>query len=165
MTDTLIRPIAANDSEAVARIYNHYVRDTVVTFEEEEVAAVEMGRRIDQVQNALLPWLIAEEGGAVIGYAYASKWHSRSAYRYSAEATVYLDPLHTGRGVGRSLYRKLLAVLREKDIHSVVGVIALPNPASIALHEQLGFSKVAHFREIGFKFDRWVDVGYWQVSP
>ncbi len=165
MNDVLVRPVTGADSEAIARIYNCYVRDTVVTFEEEEVSPRDMGGRIEQVTGASLPWLVAERDGSVIGYAYAGKWHGRSAYRYSVESTIYLDPAHTGKGVGASLYARLMGLLREKTIRAAIGVIALPNPASIALHERLGFTKVGHFREVGFKFGRWIDVGYWQASP
>jgi L-amino acid N-acyltransferase YncA len=101
--------------------------------------------------------------GKVVGYAYASKWKSRSAYRYAVESTVYLDPRFTGQGIGRHLYGSLIAELRQRSLHAVIGGIALPNPASIALHERMGFVKVAHFKEIGWKFNQWIDVGYWEL--
>jgi phosphinothricin acetyltransferase len=160
----LVRSAQHDDSEAIARIYNHYVRETVVTFEEQEVSAREMAARMDQVVAASLPWLVTEQAGSVIGYAYAGKWHGRCGYRYSVESTVYLDPDHIGRGAGKALYSELLTRLRAQSIHTVIGAIALPNPASVALHERLGFSKVGHFTEVGFKFGRWIDVGYWQTS-
>jgi phosphinothricin acetyltransferase len=161
----LIRPVTAADSPAIARIYNHYVRNTVVTFEEDDVSAQEMARRIDGVLNASLPWLVAEREGLVRGYAYASKWHGRSAYRYSAETTVYLDPSETGKGLGSELYKNLINMARERSIHALIGVIALPNPASVALHDRLGVLKVGEFRQVGFKFGGWVDVGYWEAHP
>ena len=114
--------------------------------------------------SAPLPWLVAEQTDQVIGYAYASKWKERCAYRYSVESTVYLDPSFTGQGIGTKLYEALLAILQRNSIHIVIGGIALPNPASVALHERLGFNKVAHFKEVGYKFNRWVDVGYWEAS-
>ena len=161
-----IRPAQAADAGAIARIYNHYVRETHVTFEETPVDAAEMATRIAETGAASLPWLVAQSSAAsagdVLGYAYASKWKGRCAYRHSVEATVYLAPGATGRGLGFALYNALLAQLREHRLHAVIGGIALPNPASIALHEKLGFEQVAHFREVGFKFGRWVDVGYWQ---
>ena len=101
--------------------------------------------------------------GTALGYAYASKWKGRCAYRFAVETTVYLDAPAHGRGLGRRLYERLLAALRESGMHVAIGGIALPNPASIALHEKLGFRKVGQFEEVGFKLGRWVDVGYWQV--
>jgi L-amino acid N-acyltransferase YncA len=100
----------------------------------------------------------------IVGYAYASKWRARFGYRHSVESSVYLAPDQQRRGLGGMLYRRLLARLREQGCHAVMGGIALPNPGSVALHEKLGFEQVAHFREVGRKFDRWVDVSYWQMT-
>lgn len=158
----MIRDAAPSDAAAMAGIYNHYVMETVVTFEEEPVAAAEMARRIEAVQAASLPWLVAEEGSRVAGYAYATPWKARSGYRFSAEITVYLSPEHGGRGIGSKLYGQLFPILQDRGIHAVMGGIALPNDASVALHEKFGLRKVAHFKEVGFKLDRWIDVGYWQ---
>lgn len=160
----MIRAATAADAAAIAAIYNHYVRSTVVTFEESEVAEDDMAERIAEVEAAGLPWCVAEDAGAVLGFAHASKWKGRCAYRHTVEVTVYLEPSATGRGWGRRLYEALFDALRERRIHAAIGGIALPNPASIALHERLGMSKVAHFREVGRKFERWIDVGYWQCT-
>jgi phosphinothricin acetyltransferase len=159
----LLRAATAEDAAAMAAIYNHYVAQTVITFEEEAVGAAEMATRLANVSATSLPWLVAEENGTVLGYAYASRWHARSAYRYSVESTVYLDPRHTRRGLGTALYGELFRMLRERGLHSVIGVIALPNAASVALHEQIGMRQVGHYREVGYKFGEWVDVGYWQA--
>ena len=156
------REAAASDAAVVAGIYNHYIRETVVTFEEEPVSAAEMAGRIEEVQSASRPWLVAESDGRVVGYAYAGPWHVRSAYRFSAEITVYLAPTHVGRGIGSKLYAELFPILQARSIHAVMGGIALPNEASVALHEKFGLRKVAHFEQVGFKFNRWIDVGYWQ---
>ena len=158
-----VRPATADDAAAVARIYSHYILHTTISFEEQPVGATEMAARIAEVVSGCLPWLAAEQAGQVVGYAYAGKWKGRHAYRYSVETSVYLDPRFTGQGIGTCLYRALLAALREKSIHVAIGGIALPNEASIALHERLGFGKVAHFKEVGHKFGRWIDVGYWQI--
>jgi phosphinothricin acetyltransferase len=160
--DVTVRPATGEDATAVAGIYNHYVTETIVTFEEEPVTVAEMARRIADVQAAPLPWLVATCDGAVVGYAYASRWKARIGYRHSAESTVYLAPGQSGRGIGTRLYSDLLGLLRAQGIHAVMGGIALPNAGSIALHEKMGFRKVAHFEEQGFKFGRWIDVGYWQ---
>jgi L-amino acid N-acyltransferase YncA len=165
MSDIRIRPAVPDDAEAIARIYNHYVLNTTISFEDQAVPAAEMTARMADVESASLPWKVAVDGGRVVGYAYAGKWKGRCAYRHSAESSIYLDHEVHGRGIGRRLYQALLADLRERSIHVAIGGIALPNPASIALHERLGFSQVAHFKEVGFKFGRWLDVGYWQVTP
>ena len=159
---TTIRGASASDAAAIAGIYNHYVTDTVVTFEEESVSVAEIARRIDEVRFASLPWLVAEVDRHVVGYAYSRPWNARSAYRFSVEITVYLAPAHAGRGIGSTLYGELFPILRARRIHAVMGGIALPNEASVALHEKFGLRKVAQFEEVGFKFNRWIDVGYWQ---
>jgi phosphinothricin acetyltransferase len=160
----MIRPATTQDAAALAAIYNHYIVNTVVTFEETPISAEDMKARLAEVAAANLPWLVAEEGGKVVGYAYASKWKGRCAYRYSVESSAYLAPEAVSRGWGTKLYTALFAALREKSIHAVIGGIALPNPASVALHEKFGMQKVAHFSEVGYKFKQWVDVGYWQMK-
>ena len=162
MTEVTVRSASAADADALARIYNYYVENTVVTFEEEPVSPVAMAARVAEVQGLSLPWLVAEVETKVIGYAYAGKWKVRSAYRYSVETTIYLELGYEGRGVGKTLYAALLPHLRARGIHAVIGGVAPPNEASVALHEKLGFDHVATFREVGFKHGRWVDVAYWQ---
>lgn len=163
MTNAIIRPVSAADSDAIARIYNYYIEHTVVTFEEQSVSAADMAARIAEAQGLSLPWLVAEVEGEVAGYAYARRWRPRSAYRYSAEITIYLERGHEGRRIGTTLYSALLPLLRERGIHVAIGGVALPNDASVALHEKLGFERVATFRQVGFKHDQWVDVAYWQL--
>ncbi|HSB97695.1 MAG TPA: GNAT family N-acetyltransferase [Spongiibacteraceae bacterium] len=169
----MIRPATTSDAEVISQIYNHYILNTVVTFEEVIVTASEMAARIQAVQDHSLPWLVCEldnrtvgkstAGNNIVGYAYAGIWNGRSAYRFSVECTVYLDHAVVKRGLGTALYDALFAMLRSKKLHSVIGGIALPNEASVALHEKFGLTKAAHYKEVGFKFDRWIDVGYWQV--
>jgi phosphinothricin acetyltransferase len=163
MTSASIRPATPADSDVIAAIYNHYVANTVITFEEDAVPAHDMAARIADVQAHDLPWLVAELDGAVVGYSYASRWKARSAYRFSVETTIYLKHGCAGRGVGKQLYAALLDILRTKRIHAAIGGAALPNPASVALHEKLGFERVGTFRQVGFKQGRWVDVAYWQL--
>ncbi|MDQ3034339.1 MAG: N-acetyltransferase family protein [Myxococcota bacterium] len=158
----VIRAVVPADAAAVAAIYEHYVAETIVTFEEERVGAAEMARRIGEVTSAGLPWLVAEERDGIVGYAYATRWRARSGYRFSVEVTVYLAPEQTGRGLGSQLYGELFPRLAALGVHAVIGGIALPNAGSVALHEKLGMQKVAHFREVGFKLGRWIDVGYWE---
>ena len=159
---TTIRAATAEDGEDLARIYNHYIANTVVTFEETLVNAAEMAARVIDIHALALPWLVTQSPVGVNGFAYASRWKGRCAYRFSVESTVYLDPGATGQGLGSLLYSALLERLRELGCHTVIGGIAMPNIASVALHEKLGMRKVAHFAEVGFKLGRWVDVGYWQ---
>ncbi len=157
-----IRDATADDAEAIAAIYNHYVTQTTVTFEEVPVAAAEIARRMGDVRAADLPWLVAERDGRVVGYAYATPWRTRHGYRFSVEVTVYVAAGEERRGIGAALYGVLFPRLQARGIHAAMGGIALPNDASIALHEKFGMRQVAHFRETGFKFGRWVDVGYWE---
>jgi L-amino acid N-acyltransferase YncA len=158
----MIRPCTPADAAAICDIYNHYVRETVVTFEEAPVGQAEMAQRIADVTSRL-PWLLWLEAGAILGYAYATPWKPRAAYRHSVESSIYLAPQATGRGIGPSLYKALIAELRQQDVHCVIGGAALPNPASVSLHEKLGFTKVAEFKQVGFKFGRWIDVAYWEL--
>ena len=157
----MIREPLAEDAAVVCAIYNHYVANTAVTFGTDPVPETEMAGLIAAASDQF-PWVVWEDAGSVLGYAVASEWKSRCAYRYSVETTIYLDPGAGGRGIGAQLYSDLLDRVRTAGHHSALGGIALPNPASVALHEKLGFVKVGHLKEVGWKFDRWVDVGYWQ---
>jgi phosphinothricin acetyltransferase len=159
----MIRTATPDDAAAIAAIYNHYIATSTISFEEQAVTAAEMAQRIRDV-SATLPWLVREDGGRIAGYAYATKWRVRSAYRFAAETSVYVEQGRGGQGIGSALYTALLAELRARGIHMAIGGIAQPNPASVALHERLGFVKVAHFSEVGRKFDRWIDVGYWELK-
>jgi phosphinothricin acetyltransferase len=162
-TTSLLRAATPNDAAAIAAIYNHYVATTTISMETEPVGADEMAQRIAGIQDAGLPWLVLVEDGRLCAYAYASKWRARPGYRHAVESSVYVDPGLRGRGHGLALYRELLSRL-EGRFRTVIGGIALPNAPSIALHERLGFRQVACFNEVGFKFDGWVDVGYWQLT-
>ena len=158
----MIRDATPNDAEAIADIYNHYIRNTVVTFEEVEVDAAAFLARMNKVSASGFSWLVAVDNENVIGYAYSSRWNARVAYRHTAEVSVYLSVDFFGRGWGSRLYDALFSKLRQNGIHSVIGGVTLPNAASEALHEKFGMTQVAHFREVGYKFGKWLDVGYWQ---
>ncbi len=160
----MLRRATTADAAAQAGIYNHYVAHTIITFEEELVGTAAMAQRIEETLADGFPWFVwAGPDGMILGYAHASRWKSRCSYRYSAEATVYLDQAATGRGLGTQLYAAIIAELRALKMHAVIGGVALPNAASAALHEKLGFQKVAHFKEVGRKFDQRIDVGYWEL--
>lgn len=153
----------SSDAAAIAALYNAYVRGTVATFEVDEVPVYDMARRIGDVRARGLPWFALEADGAVRGYACATPWKTRAAYARSVETSIYLDAAACGHGWGRRLYATLLDRLCTMDMHLAIAGIALPNPASVRLHEALGFAPVGIFREVGFKLDRWIDVGYWQL--
>ena len=157
----MIRAATAADATAIAAIYNHYIKNTTITFEETPVAPADIAQRIATV-TADYPWLVLERDTRIVGYAYASRFHARSAYRFTVETTVYVASDAHRAGIGAELYADLLARLRALKLHRALGVIALPNEASVGLHEKLGFRKVGEFAEVGRKFNRWINVGYWE---
>lgn len=175
-----IRPATAGDAARCAEIYAPFVTDTCVSFEEEAPDAAEMARRI-AAYGASHGWFVAERMqaapggpetesdpvtgpvvGPVVGYAYGSPHKVRAAYRHSADIGIYVDPAFARQGVGRALLGALLPALGDKGMHAVFAVITLPNPASIALHEAMGFAPVGICRETGWKMGGWRDVGWWQ---
>jgi L-amino acid N-acyltransferase YncA len=159
----MIRDVEARDAEAICDIYNYFIKHSIITFEERSISVEDMRGRIRET-TASYPWLVYQREDRVLGYAHASQWKNRYAYRYSVESTVYIAPDFVGQGIGSELYGGLISLLQESGFHSVIGGIALPNPVSVALHEKMGFEKVAHFREVGWKFERWIDVGYWELT-
>lgn len=159
----MIRSAKKADADAIAGIYNHYVSNTVVSFEESQLSGLEMALRIDKVRKFGMPWMVAEGNEGIVGYAYATKWHERSAYKHTVEVSAYLAATAHSKGWGTLLYESLFRELRNSNIHVVIAGIALPNPASVALHEKFNMTKVGHLAEVGFKFGNWIDVGYWQV--
>jgi phosphinothricin acetyltransferase len=158
-----IRPATEADAPAVAEIYNWYVANTTITF---EVDAVPAGEIVQRMRNVLAAhdWLVLERAGEVLGYAYAARYHARAAYGLSTESTIYLRNGLGGQGLGTALYGELVRRTFARGYRQMVGGIALPNDASVRLHEKLGFVKVSHFPRIGRKFERWVDVGHWQLE-
>lgn len=161
--DIAIRFASDDDVADLTNIYNHYISNTHVTFETDRVTLPDMADRIAKTRAIPLPWLVAEATGTILGYAYASKWKGRCAYRFSIESTIYLDPKQTEKGVGSQLYSALIEAIRESSMRSIIGGIALPNDRSVKFHERFGFRKVGHFEQVGYKFGRWIDVGYWQL--
>jgi L-amino acid N-acyltransferase YncA len=159
----MIRSVKLNDAKAICNIYNHYIINTIITFEEKEVTEEEIKNRILKVTK-YFPWLVYEEEGIVVGYIYTDKWKERSAYRYSVELGIYIDSKYVGKGIGSKLMKEILNLLRTKSILSIIYGVSLPNEASIALCEKFGFKKIGQFEDVGFKFDKWIDVGYWELK-
>lgn len=159
----MIRKVESRDANAIASIYNYYVKNEIATFEEVPVSVEYFQNNIASVTKQF-PWLVFEENGQVLGYAYANIWKTRSAYNKSVEVSVYLKHGLNQRGIGSQLYKELIAILKREGFHVLIGGISLPNEASVRLHEKFGFEKVAHFKQIGYKFNTWVDVGYWQLT-
>jgi L-amino acid N-acyltransferase YncA len=158
----IIRDVTVDDAEAICDIYNPYIATTAISFEQQPVSAQDMRERITSV-TAKYPWLVAESQEGVIAYAYATRWRTRAAYDHTAESAIYVRQTAQRTGAGYLLYMTLFERLRRLSVHAVVGCITVPNPGSIAFHEKCGFTKVAHFPQVGRKFDQWVDVGFWQV--
>ena len=156
------RPAVPADAEAIRAVYAPYVENTVYTFEFKVPSVAEVSQRMQRHPGHV--WLVAEDAGEIAGYAYAWPFEDREGYRFTVETSIFLRQTRIGNGIGRALYADLLATLKQNGFATAVARIALPNPQSERLHEKLGFHKVAHFEKIGHKFDRWIDVGYWQRS-
>jgi phosphinothricin acetyltransferase len=158
-----IRLAAESDAAAMVDIYAPVVRDTVISFELVPPTVDEFRARVRDI-SAFAPFLVYEQDGRVVGYAYASKFRARAAYRFTVETTVYVHADFRGRGVGRALYDALLRCLRLQGFRRAIGGITLPNAASVGLHEATGFTKCAVFAKVGFKFGAWHDVGFWELE-
>lgn len=158
----MIREVTIEDATEICDIYNYYIENTIITFEEKLITVEEMQSRIREVTQ-FLPWFVFEKDNKILGYCYTAKWKTRSAYRFAVEITVYLKSGQQGHGLGSFLFERILDKLKTKNVHSVIGGIALPNEGSQKLHEKFGFKKVAHFNEAGYKFNQWIDVGYWEL--
>jgi L-amino acid N-acyltransferase YncA len=159
----MIRKAILSDAHRVCRIYNHYVENSSVTFETEAVSDEYMKDRIEKV-SANYPWLVFEEDEEILGFSYATRWKERQAYSFTAECAVYVDKNNQAKGIGSKLYSELIRECRNVGLHLLIAGIALPNEASIFMHEKLGFSYVGKFTEVGNKFGRWIDVGYWTLK-
>jgi L-amino acid N-acyltransferase YncA len=158
----LIRHADANrDAPSCAAIYAPFVTATVISLEEDAPDEHELAGRIDRITR-VYPWLVAEDDGDVVGYAYASQHRERAAYRWATDVTVYISPSHHRRGIGRALYEALFARLSEQGFHVACAGITLPNEASMNMHRALGFTEIGVYRRIGFKLGAWHDVAWLQ---
>jgi len=156
------RQATLKDAARIAEIYNWYIENTVISFEQVAVSVQEMRERIGKASE-LHPWFVFEQQSVVCGFAFAADFKSRGAYCQTVETTIYLDKDELGQSIGKSLYLHLINQLQLTSAHVLVATIALPNAQSIALHEKLGYIKCGHLKEVGLKFENWVDVGYWQL--
>jgi len=159
----MIRSVKNEDISQIKEIYNFYILNSIINFDENPASYEEINTIINTVSSKF-PWIVYEENKKILGYAYANSWKLRSGYLNTAETSVYLKPDELKKGIGTLLYSELINRLKKLDFHVLIGGIALPNEASIALHEKFDFEKVAHFKEVGYKFNQWIDVGYWQLT-
>jgi phosphinothricin acetyltransferase len=159
-----IRTARPDDADAIAAIYAPIVRDTFISFEQDPPSAEQMRARIVAV-TASLPWLVSvDAAGSVTGYVYAGRHRERAAYRWSVDSTAYVAAQHRGHGIGRGLYMALFEELAALGYCQAFAGIALPNAASVGLHEALGFVPVGVYRNVGYKCGAWRDVGWWQKT-
>jgi phosphinothricin acetyltransferase len=159
----IIRRATSEDAAAIAAIYGPYCETTVISFEETAPSGEEMARRIAAI-GAARPWIVLEDRGALVGYAYASPHHERAAYRWSVSTAIYIGRDHHRRGAGRALYTTLFGLLRALGYFQATAGITLPNPGSVGLHGAFGFAPVGVYRRIGYKTGNWHDVGWYQAE-
>ncbi len=159
----MIRPARTSDAKDIATIYNYYVENSIFTFDESPTSTEEMSNKILELTSNAYPFIVYEVRDSVLGFAYASPWKSRCAYKHSVESTIYIIPNSLEKGMGTQLYKELIQQLQKINIHTVLAGISLPNDLSVAFHEKFGFEKVAQLKEVGFKFNQWIDVGYWEL--
>ncbi|MDC8004690.1 GNAT family N-acetyltransferase [Aureisphaera galaxeae] len=162
-----IRRVAMGDTKTLCKIFNYYVKNSIATFEMKPHSFGQMEGKISSHPEAL-PWLVYEEDKVVMGYARATHWkgnaYNKSAYEGTFELSVYVNNKYRGRGIGKLLYAEVLRLMRRKGYRSLLGGIALPNDACVALHEHFNFVKTAHFKAMGIKLGKRIDVGYWQLN-
>ncbi len=162
-SEAALRLATPADAEAILRIYAPIVAETAISFELEVPSLAEMQSRITKTL-ATLPWLVCEQGGEILGYAYASRHRDRLAYQWAVDVSVYVGPNVRRQGIARRLYNALLGILRAQGYYNVYAGIALPNEASVAVHEAMGFRQAALYKQTGFKLGEWRDVGWWQLA-
>ena len=153
----MIRNVNATDTQAIAHIYNHYVLNTNISFETQAVTTADMLHRITSI-SAQYPYLVYEHEGHVVGYCYAHQWKERAAYSKTLETTIYIDKDVRHQGLGRIMVKLLIDLCRNEGYRALIACITQGNEASIKMHESLGFKQVSEFKEVGFKFDTWLDV-------
>jgi phosphinothricin acetyltransferase len=161
-SDIVIRPAVADDLSDIAAIYNHEIANSVATFDLEPPSGDYWHKRLAGAHEGDHLLVAVDADQDVVGYAYSWSYRPRPAYSLTRETSIYLDPSVRGRGIGRMLYPALLDTMAESGVHTAVALVALPNPGSVALHKACGFEHVGSMREVGYKFDQWVDVEWYQ---
>lgn len=159
----MIRPFKLEDTAQLLEIYNYYVLNSTATFDLEALTFDAFFDKVNRI-NTDFPFLVFEEDNTILGYAYGSKFRPKPAYNGTVESTVYVKHNAHGKQIGTLLYKALLEQLKVKKFHTVLGVLTIPNDASIKLHEKFGFKQVAELKEVGFKFGSWQNVGFWQLK-
>ena len=164
MSDVILRPFAWSDIPAITAIYRHYVDNTAITFDTEAPGEAAMAEKFGHMVRLGHPLIVAERDGKVLGYAYASTYRPRPAYRFTCEDSIYLDPVATGQGVGKALLTELIAQARAYGFKQMIAVITADTASSIAIHEKFGFRHVGRYEAVGYKFDRWLDIVHLQLG-
>lgn len=159
----MIRSVHIDDASALLDIYNYYVLNTTVNFDIDPLSLETFTDKINHIVSEY-PYIVYEENNEILGFAYGSRFRPRPAYNYTAESTVYVKHSAHGKQIGSKLYAELIRLLKETDLHTVLGVLTVPNDASINLHEKFGFEQVAHLKEVGLKFGEWQNIGIWQLK-
>tara|TARA_R110000868_G_scaffold330120_2_gene591034 strand:+ start:90 stop:572 length:483 start_codon:yes stop_codon:yes gene_type:complete len=159
----MIRDVTIKDAKDLVNIYNYYVVNSIVTLDLIPFSILDFEEKINAISKDF-PFIVFEVQNEVLGYAYANTFRTKPAYKNTVELTVYLKHTELGKQIGKKLYSELLQQLKIQNYHVVIGGLTLPNAASVKLHETFGFEKVAHFKEVGYKFDKWHDVGFWQLT-
>lgn len=162
----MIRDVKETDAQQIVSIYNYYIANSIITFDETPVDEKSMTKKITDISEKGYPFIVYEEeaSGDIIGYAYVNNWRNHAAYRTTLEVTVYIMNGEIGKGIGSLLYKNLLERVRLLNVHSLISVLSLPNKESRALHEKFGFVSVGTFKEVGFKFGKFIDVEFWQLT-
>ena len=159
----MIRTFQIKDTQQLLDIYNYYVINSVATFDDKALSIETFSEKITDINNNY-PFIVFEEYNKILGYAYGSKFRPKPAYNKTAESTVYVKQGEHGNQIGTLLYKELLTLLKKENYHVILGVLTLPNEASVKLHEKFGFKQVADLKQVGFKFGKWQDVGFWQLN-
>lgn len=159
----MIRQIISSDIPEILPIYNYHVKNTLVTFDITPLSIEQFIKKVERISNDF-PFLVYIENNEILGFSYASKWRQKPAYNHTVESTVYIKNSTQRKNIGTKLYVELLKQLTAKGFKIVIGGISLPNEPSIQFHEKFGYEKVGHFSKVGKKFDKWVDVAFWQLN-
>lgn len=159
----MIRKAKLSDAKRIVEIYNYYIKETTVTFEIDELIPEDMEKRIEKTFENGYPFIVYEDEGKVIGYAYVRKWRERASYKNTLETSVYVDKNMKKNGVGKELYATLIAECKNIGAHVLIGVLSEKNSASKRFHESVGFVKTGHFKEVANKFNEFIDVEFWSL--